>query len=119
MTRHWGMSSRVLVLAALCATLGACPQPGGLGGSSGQVVRISPAVWSYYQQYADRYRPLYFAVSPDGEYAGYNYCNDQRCINEHSSGRQEALSLCEELSSRDCLIFAYDGRIQVPYEIKP
>ncbi len=106
-----------LILAALCGLLAACQSP--TGSNSGQVVRISPRVWSYYQEYAHRPGPLYFAVSVDGEYAGYNYCLDATCPQEFTQTRGNALHSCQELSGQECLIFAHRGDIKVPYEIKP
>lgn len=118
MTRHRSALCGALSLAALGAALGSCAQPGGAG-SSGQVVRISQQVWTYYEEYVGRERPLYFAVSIDGNYAASNYCAHQRCVDELGAGRQDALARCEDLSKQDCMIFAHDGRIQIPYEIKP
>ena len=58
----------------------------------------------------------------DGDFYAGNFCDadgGDRCMNEMSGGRMDAISRCEEYSGQGCLIFATNGRIQVPYEIRP
>jgi hypothetical protein len=113
---------KVLIAAAFCGALAGCTQESA-SLAPGQVLRISPTVWSWYNQHKVRGKPLYFAVSEDGEFAAGNFCDvenaDERCVNEMSWGRRDALSRCEEFSGQGCLIFAQNGQIQVPYEVRP
>ncbi len=109
----------VLLAAALCGGVGACTPQAAPGQGSGQVVRVSPAVWSLYQRYAAESFPLYFAVSADGEVGTYNYCPDTRCENEMTWGRRNALSNCSQHGGKNCQIFAFKGTIGVPYEVRP
>jgi len=61
---------------------------------------------------------LYFAVSADGDYAGYTHYPDTRCVDEMGRGRRDAISLCQR-RGKECLIFAHNGDIVVDYEIRP
>lgn len=109
----------VLLAAVLCGVVAACAQQAGTAGQgSGQTVRVSPAVWSLYKDYASRSFPLYFAISADGEIGTYNYCPDTRCENEMIWGRKNALGNCSRHGGRNCLIFAFKGTIGVPYEVR-
>lgn len=76
---------------------------------------LFPDVWEAYQEYSNLMRPGAFAVSNDGSVYGYSYCPEIRCV--FNTSKKVALKSCEESGGTDCVIFAYERDIKLPYRV--
>lgn len=95
----------------------------GLGAKAAlaQSIEITNEVWGSYQEYLGRIgvtNPGAFAVSGDGGSSYYFYCGDPVC-RSGTTYRHEALRRCEDMTGRDCVIFALRREIQLAYTIEP
>lgn len=97
-------------LACLLAAFGQAP-----GAAAEETLVLHPATWEGYQEYLKLLRPGAFAVSRDGSVYGYSYCPEARC--KFNSGKKVAISSCEESGGEDCVIFAFQGDIKLPYSV--
>ena len=111
----------IFLASALCVGLAACTTDGGRtsSGDPQEALTISPRVWALYKAYTKLYKPLYFAVSADGNVAGGSYCSDRRCVAEMTEGRRGALDNCAQNGGAGCRIFAQGTDISVRYTVQP
>jgi hypothetical protein len=84
-------------------------------------ISIHPQVWSWYQDYLDKIggtKKGTFAVAVDGYAAGWKYCPGQRC-KPGTTYRDDALQACRQNAEPgvECVIFAKDREIVIPYEV--
>lgn len=122
---------RAAVAAALALALASCAQQGTEGAklAAGEKLRITQQVWSDYQEYVRAGRGLgpdrqgAFAVALIGRIgvAGlytYRYCPRayDACRPGGPNAISEILGACRR-ENVECLIFARNEDIQVPYEI--
>lgn len=104
----------VAVTAALA--LSACT---GTANQSGTKM-IDGKVWGWYQEYLRAIAPSNpgaFAVSEDGHYSYYFYCQEIQCLSG-GSYKREALKGCRNLAHQDCYIFGFKSTIEVSYKIR-
>lgn len=96
------MSARIGAAAiASLAILSGC-QTGSLTGSG--PISLSPGVKAYYAEFSERWNPGWFAVSEDGDWAAYTYCDESTCSG--MGDQQTAVNLCEDEGKRKCYIYA-------------
>lgn len=99
-----------LTLLACAGTQDATPTAGQ------SPVPIKPPTWAQYQKYLATQSPLAFAVSTDGNYCGYTWCEDSNCP-QYLLARSEALNLCGRAGGTQCRIFDIWSKIKLPYAI--
>lgn len=97
-------------LVCLLAAFGRVP-----GSAAEEPLVLHPSTWEAYQEYLKLLRPGAFAVSRDGSVYGYSYCPEARC--KFNTGKKVALQSCEESGGEDCVIFAFQGEIKLPYSV--
>ena len=123
-------ASQAAMLAALALVLSGCAQQATEGAklAPGEKLKITQEVWSEYQDYVKHGRDLgpdrsgAFGVAIIGDVGveglpGYYYC--PRMYDGCRPGRNavsDILDLCRR-EKVECLIFARNEDIQVPYEI--
>lgn len=56
-----------------------------------------------------------FAVSPDGYYSFYMYCEQVNCIADNLG--RDALTKCATLSGQKCSLMAYGRDLRIPFEV--
>lgn len=56
-----------------------------------------------------------FAVSPDGMYSWYIYCEEISCI--PTGIGQQALEKCQTLAGRECALMATDRTVRIPFTV--
>ena len=122
---------RTAIPAAFALVLSGCAQQGTEGAqlAAGQKLRITQKVWSEYEEYVKHGRGL----GPDRQGAfgvvvlggmglvglsSYNYCPREYdgCRPGGSNPTSRILDACRR-ENVECLIFARNDLIQVPYEI--
>jgi hypothetical protein len=74
-------------------------------------IGITHAVLAYYEQYRNEQSPMAFAVSQDGRWASYIYCEARRCVgggHATSINVNDAIGNCNEKASEhgSCSAFA-------------
>lgn len=109
---------------ALAVSLGqaGCVTGSGHGGSGSTVpdggLKLHASTWDYFQHYLRDIGSAgtgAFAVSTDGRSAFYDYCPGAGCIRS-ADYRYQAMKGCKGYG-KDCVIFAFDRDILVPYQI--
>ncbi len=123
--------SRIAVPAALALALFGCSQQGTEGAilPAGEKLQITQKVWGEYQDYIQDGQRLgpdrqgAFGVAVVGELgiaglSSYNYCPREYdgCRPGGSTPTSRILDACRR-ENIDCLIFARNDDIEVPYEI--
>ncbi len=109
-----------MLAAGVFLVLAGCAGPGGRASNTAEApLLISPQVWAYFQAYTRERQPMAFAVSADGNHAGYSYCPEMRCFNQFASAGPLALGSCTTNGGKDCRIFASGTRIRVAYQVRP
>jgi hypothetical protein len=124
------LARQAAILAALALAVSGCAQQGTKGAklAQGEKLKITQEVWSEYQDYVRHGRDLgpdrhgAFGVAIIGDVGvegieGYYYC--PRMYDGCRPGKNavgDILDLCRR-ENVDCLIFARNEDIQVPYEI--
>jgi hypothetical protein len=86
-----------------------------------QSIEITNEVWGSYQEYLGRIgvtNPGAFAISRDGGSSYYFYCREPVC-RSGTTYRHEAMRSCEDMTGRECVIFALRDEIQIPYTVEP
>jgi len=84
-------------------------------------IEISDRVWGSFQEYLREIgstNPGAFAVTRDGSSSYYVYCPEFRCVSGQTY-RHEALRRCEDMSGRECVLFALLDDIVIPYKLAP
>lgn len=77
---------------------------------------LSPNVIADFAQYKARRKPLYFAVSRDGLYSWYAYCEGYNCQTPQTY-RRDAIAECEKEGGTECVIFAVGEDEQFEYRV--
>ena len=100
-----GFVAALLLLVAACQ---AQPEP---VASAQPEIGITREVLAYYEKYREQRLPLAFAVSEDGQWAYFIYCEGMRCEGGgHPTGAQinQAIAGCneEEALHGPCTVFA-------------
>ncbi len=101
-------------LAACGVLLAACS---GAGPSDKPLV-VSPETNAHLQTYldtGDESRSA-FAVSADGKYSFYLYCESGGCHGQYNLS-QEAIKRCEALGHGRCVILGSNGMVKRPYTV--
>ena len=78
---------------------------------------VSPDVMTDFAEYKARRKPMYFAVSKDGLFSWYTYCEGYNCQAAAQSYRHDVIARCEDESGTDCVIFAAGDEVQVEYRV--
>jgi hypothetical protein len=120
MARNSGWLAPIALAVGLGLT--ACATGSGHGASGKSLpdggLKLHASTWDYYQQYLHDIGSAgtgAFAVSVDGRSAFYNYCPGVGCIRS-ADYRYQAMKGCEAYG-QDCVIFAFDRDILVPYQV--
>ena len=104
----------------LCASLVAGCAAGSQKSTELGELKLSQRVWDHYQRYLRDMGATgsgAFAVSRDGRSSFYSYCPGVGCISG-ATDKQEAIKGCQSQGS-ECVIFAYDSKVVVKYEVNP
>jgi hypothetical protein len=105
------MRLRYLMLGFALPLLASCAsQPSSSVGDLPEV-GITHAVLAYYEEYRNQVEPLAFAVSQDGHWAAYYFCEARRCVGGgHATPTDvnDAISSCNEQAAEHgpCSLFA-------------
>ena len=92
-------------------------KPGGIAGSTDDVLVVSSEVITFFNGTYERlHPPRAIAVSADGFHFGYSYCAEYRC-KIVPSARDLAMQACAEAGGQRCRIFAVDDDIKVKYRV--
>ena len=77
---------------------------------------VSPDVMTEFAEYKARRKPLSFAVSKDGLFSWYVYCEGYNC-QATQNYRRDAITRCEEEGGTECVIFAVGDEVQIEYRV--
>jgi hypothetical protein len=72
------MSAIAVILAA--NLVAACTQNSASDPAAQPEIGITREVLAYYEKYRQQHLPLAFAVSQDGQWASFRYCEAMRCV---------------------------------------
>jgi hypothetical protein len=84
----------------------------------GEKLKVTTAVMDGYQEYTHQAVTGAFAVSLDGRSYAYYWCPGIRCLGGASVFASHAIRMCEK-NGANCILFARDSGIIVPYEVVP
>jgi hypothetical protein len=109
------LSVRVGCVLATCGMLlAACAG----ASSSNEPLAIAPTTNAYFQAYLETGddSSSAFAVSEDGQYSFYSYCESGGCNGQYSFSR-EAIRGCEKLGHGRCVVLGSNGVVRRPYVV--
>ena len=98
---------RMMILTTACM-LGVCAMvSAGASAMADDEIRVSKGVWAKFAEYKNKLTPSsdsYFAASTDGGWAW-------------SDNKDEAISQCQKYAKAQCVVFAHNDEILVPYHV--
>jgi hypothetical protein len=110
------MLRSIFIATVAIAIAGCAAKPA----TQGAQLKITQDVWSSFQAYLQDKTTAHsgaFAVTTDGKGWGGGICDDLRC---YGSSKEFAVNSCEKHNpGHDCVVFAYNNDIVVPYEVLP
>ena len=106
---EWKRLSTVMTMAAAMAS---CQTTGSTIVGSGPLA-LTPEIDNNFKSYLNLPDPLAFAVSPDGKYSGWYFCNEKSaCLG--ASANYEALNYCNDSTPRgsgSCKLYAMGRKV--------